>query len=63
MEIWKQCAEKSHHYQRPGHATYAEKQVHMWEMFVEEGERAFKGVMVDRVVEEGSDDDMGISDQ
>lgn len=29
-----------------GHIAYAEKQVAMWKMFIKEGERGFRGIMV-----------------
>jgi hypothetical protein len=31
--------------EQSGHIAYAEKQVAMWEMFIREGERGFRGMM------------------
>jgi hypothetical protein len=32
--------------EQSGHIAYAEKQVAMWKMFIREGERGFRGMMV-----------------
>ena len=32
---------------KPGHIAYAEKQIAMWKMFVKEGERGFKEMLME----------------
>jgi hypothetical protein len=62
---WIQRSQKSQQMQLPGHTAYAEKQVAMWQQFVDAGNKAFAGVMVDERVEEaisGNDEDDEDSD-
>jgi hypothetical protein len=47
MKKWKDRLRKSVEEEKPGHIAYAEKQVAMWKMFMREGERGFRGMMVD----------------
>jgi hypothetical protein len=46
MTEWKDQL-KSVEDNKKGHIAYAEKQVAMWKMFMREGERGFRGKMVD----------------
>jgi hypothetical protein len=47
IKEWKDRQRKSVEQNKPGHIAYAEKQVAMWKMFVREGERGFRGMMMD----------------
>ena len=47
IKEWKDQLKRSVDENKKGHIAYAEKQVAMWEMFVREEERGFRGIMVD----------------
>ena len=47
MKEWKDRLRRSVEEKKLGHIAYAEKQVAMWKMFMREGERGFRGMMVD----------------
>ena len=44
---WKDQRQRSVDENKKGHIAYAEKQVAMWEMFIREGKRGFREIMVD----------------
>ena len=44
---WSDRLKRSVAENKKGHIAYAEKQVGMWKMFMREGERGFRGKMVD----------------
>jgi hypothetical protein len=44
---WRERVERSESEGKPGHRAYAEKQVVMWQMFVEQAKSGFQGLMVD----------------
>jgi hypothetical protein len=47
IKEWKDRLKRSEKENKPGHIAYAEKQVAMWKMFVREGERGFRGMVID----------------
>jgi hypothetical protein len=47
MKEWKGRLKRSVEGNKLGHIAYAEKQVAMWKMFIREGERGFKGMVMD----------------
>jgi hypothetical protein len=47
MKEWKDHLKRSVEENKKGHIAYAGKQVGMWKMFMREGERGFRGMMVD----------------
>ena len=47
MKEWKDRLDGSMKESKQGHIAYAEKQVAMWKMFIREGERGFKGMVVE----------------
>jgi hypothetical protein len=47
LKEWKDLLKRSVEENKAGHIAYAEKQVAMWKMFMREGERGFRGMMVD----------------
>ena len=44
---WKDQRQRSVDENKKGHIAYAEKQVAKWEMFIREGKRGFREIMVD----------------
>jgi hypothetical protein len=47
MKEWKDRQRRSVEEHKPGHIAYAEKQVAMWKMFMREGKRGFRGMVMD----------------
>jgi hypothetical protein len=47
IQEWEGRLTRSVKENRPGHIAYAEKQIAMWKAFMREGEREFKGLMMD----------------
>ena len=44
---WQERAGRSLRENKPGHKAYAEKQAEMWQMFEEQAEKGFRGMMIE----------------